>query len=103
MATADDTARARPTLHPRAKSHAPTDIPAHTPTLSDVKLGAQAIVRVLAHGVAACDPHDIHSMGVLRHPWWKHKRTIEGLSAALTILHEHGDALRREEEEGPGA
>ena len=71
--------------------------------MSDVKLGAQAIVRVLAHGVAACEPHDIHSMGVLKHPWWKHKRTIEGLSIALSILHGHGDALRRDDEGDPGA
>jgi len=48
MATADDTAHARPKLHHRAKSHAPTDTPVHTPTLSDVKLAARAIVRVLA-------------------------------------------------------
>ena len=103
MATADDTAHARPKLHHRAKSHAPTDTPGHTPTLSDVKLGARAIVRVLAEGVASRDPHDPHSKSLLKNPWWRHKPTIEGLSVTLSILHEQGDALRRQDAEDPGA
>ena len=104
MATADDTAHARPKVHHRAKSHAPTDTPVHTPTLSDVKLAARAIVRVLAQGVASRDPHDSHSRSLLKNPWWEHKPTIEGLSAALSILHEQGDVLlRRQDAEDPGA
>jgi hypothetical protein len=104
MATADDTAHARPKLHHRAKSHAPTDTPVLTPTMSDVKLAARAIVRVLAQGVASRDPHDSHSRSLLKNPWWEHKPTIEGLSAALSILHEQGDALlRRKCKEDPSA
>ena len=98
MATADDTAHARPKLQSRAKSYTPTDTPVTTRTLSDVKLAARAIVRVLAQGVASRDPHDDHSKSLLKHPWWRHKQTILGLSAALSILHEQGDVLRRREE-----
>jgi len=98
MATADDTAHARPKSHPRAKSHAPTDTPAYTPTLADVKLAVHALVSVLAQGVAAREPHDPHYKSLLKRPWWKNKRMIAGISTALSILHEHGDALRRQEE-----
>ncbi len=98
MATADDTAHARPKAHPRAKSHAPTDTPAYTPTLTDVKLAVQAIVSVLAQGVAERDPTDPHYKSLLKHPWWRNRHTITGMSTALSILHEHGDALRRQEE-----
>ena len=100
MATADDTARARPKLHPRAKTHALTDTPVHKPTMPEVRLAAQAIVRVMLEGVAARDPHDPHSKNVLKNPWWRHNRTIEGLSVALSILHEQGDALLRRKRKG---
>ena len=103
MATADDTAHARPKLHSRAKSYTPTDTDEPTSTIDEVNLAARAIVRVLAHGVAECDPHDPRSRGLLKNPWWRHKATVEGLSAALSIVYEQGDALRCEYVEDPGA
>ena len=103
MATADDTAHARPKLLSRAKSYTPIDTQEPTSTMDEVRLAARAIVRVLAHGVAACDPHDPHSRGLLKNPWWEHKPTVEGLGAALSIVHEHGDALRCMDAEDPGA
>ena len=103
MATADDTAHARPKLHSRAKSYTPTDTDEPTSTIDEVNLAARAIVRVIAHGVAECDPHDPRSRGLLKNPWWKHKATVEGLSAALSIVYEQGDALRCEDVEDAGA
>jgi hypothetical protein len=103
MAAVDDTAHAHPRVHHRAKSHVPTDTPVHESTLSDVNLGAQAIVRVIAQGVAARDLHYTEPKTLLRHPWWLDRSTIEGLSIAMSILDERSDALRRQRMEGLGA
>jgi hypothetical protein len=99
MADVDDTANAPPEPDSGAvPRHILVTFPAES-ALDDVIRASFAIGQVLAQGVAACD-------GKQRHPamasWWEDARTVHGLTAALQILDERADALRRHGE-GPGA
>jgi len=76
-----------------------TDGWSHLSTLDDVIRASFAIGQVLAQGVAARDGKQRHHPTV---SWWEDARTVHGLTAALQILDERADALRRHGE-GPGA
>jgi hypothetical protein len=68
-------------------------------TLDDVICASFALGHVLAQGVAARDERRRFHQVI---PWWQDVRIVHGLTAALHILDERSDALRRHRE-GPGA
>ena len=98
MANADHTARARPKLHARANSHTPLATQASPSDLSDVDLASMAIVQMLARALSAqCAPRHHNAAD---HPWRMERPAINGLSAALKIVSERAEALRRSNTEG---
>ena len=98
MANADHTAHARPKVHSRANSHTPLTTQASPSDLSDVNLAGLAIVQVQARALAAqCASRHRNAPD---HPWRLERSAISGLSAALKIVSERAEALRRSNMEG---
>jgi hypothetical protein len=98
MANADHTARARPKVHSRANSHAPLTAQASPSDLSDVNLASLALVQMLAKALSAQGAY--RRCAVPDHPWRMERSAINGLSAALKIVSERAEALRRSHTEG---
>jgi hypothetical protein len=93
MANADHTARARPKVHSRANSHTPLTTQASLSNLSDANLASIAIVQMLAKALSAQCAH--RHRNAPAQPWRMERSAINGLSAALKIVSERAEALRR--------
>jgi hypothetical protein len=98
MANADHTARARPKVRSRANPHAPLTTQASPSNLSDANLASVAIVQMLARALSVQSAS--RHQNVADHPWRMDRSAINGLSAALKIVSERADALRRSDTEG---
>jgi len=98
MANADHTARARPKVHSRANSHVPLTKRASPSDLSEANLASLAIVQVLAQALSAQSA--LRRQNIADHPWRLERSAINGLSAALKIVSERAEALRRSNTEG---
>ncbi len=98
MANADHTARARPKVYSRAHSRTPLTPQTSPSDLSEAHLATVAIVHVLATAVSA--------QSASRHPdalaqlWRLDRPTLNGLTAALKMVSERAEALRRTHTEG---
>ena len=98
MADADHTARARPKVYPRANSHTPLTTQTPPSDLSEANLATVAIVQTLAKASSAQSAVRRHNAP--DHPWRLNRPAINGLSAALKIVSERAEALRRSSTEG---
>jgi hypothetical protein len=98
MANADHTARARPKVHSRANSHASLATQTSPSDLSDANLASLAIVQMLARALSAQCASRHHNAPA--QPWRMERSAINGLSAALKIVSERAEALRRSNTEG---
>ena len=98
MANADHTARARPKLHPRANSHTPPTTQTPPSDLSEAILATNAIVQMFAKALSA--QAAARQQNAPDHPWLLDDTAINGLTAALKIVGERTEALRRTSTEG---
>ena len=98
MANADHTARARPKVHSRANSHTPLTTQTSPSDWSEANLAVIAIVQMMAKAVSAQSAVRRHDASF--HPWRLNRPAINGLSAALKIVSERAEALRRSNTEG---
>ena len=98
MATADHTARARPKLHPRANSYIPLTTQTSPSDLSEANLAILAIVQMLAKALSA--QATARRQNAPDYPWRLSRPAINCLSAALKIVSERAEALRRSKTEG---
>ena len=98
MANADHTARARPKVHSRTNSHASLAMRTSPSDLSEANLASLAIVQMLARALSAQSA--FRRQNAADHPWRLERSAINGLSAALKIVSERAQALRRSNTEG---
>ena len=101
MADADDTADMHPSVNTQVSSHVFPPPHLRDPIgLSDVHIGIEAIVEVLAQCWAIRD-YDVRTGIAVRsaEPRRLALYTVIGLSSALEVLWEREDALRRLQEE----
>ena len=98
MGNADHTARARPKLHSRANSHTPLTTQTSPSDLSEAILATNAIVQMFARALSAQTA--ARRQNASDHPWLLDRVAINGLSAALKIVSERDEALRRSTTEG---
>ena len=98
MANADHTARARPKVHSRANSHVPLTKRTSPSDLSEANLASLAIVQMLARALSVQSA--LRRQNIADHPWSLDRSAINGLSAALKIVSERAEALRRSNREG---
>ena len=98
MGNANHTARARPKLHSRANSHTSLTTQTSPSDLSEAILATNAIVQMFARGLSA--QAAARRQNAPNHPWLLDRVAINGLSAALKIVGERDEALRRSHAEG---
>jgi hypothetical protein len=98
MTVVNHTARARPKVHPRVNSHTPLTAQSSPSDLSEANLAAVAIVQTLARALSAQSA--VRRRNAPDHPWRLERSAINGLSAALKIVSERAEALRRSNTEG---
>ena len=98
MGIPDHTARARPKVHPKANSHTPLTMQTSPSDLSEANLAIVAIVQMMARALPAQSAARRHNAP--DHPWRLSRPAINGLSAALKIVSERAEALRRRSTEG---
>ena len=89
MADMDDTARARPMLHPGQACDS-VQQHSHPSTLTDVTRGTLAVVGLLAHCVAA---RQLAPDQVLQPDWHLQPDLVGGLAATLLVLSERASTL----------
>jgi len=98
MTVVNHTARACPKVYPRANSHTPLTKQTSPSDLSEASLASVAIVQVLARALSAQSA--VRRQDASDHPWCLDRPAINGLSAALKIVNERAEALRRSRTEG---
>ena len=98
MGIPDHTARARPKLHSRANSHTPLTTQTSPSDLSEAVLATNAIVQMFARALSAQTA--ARQQNAPDHPWLLDRTAINGLTAALKIVGERTEALRRSSTEG---